>query len=134
MHRDSDDAKAQLAMEAQIVAKEKEVLRELEEAAAARAEEEGQEAEEVEDSSALRNQFNFSDRTYQTVVRARRDEEVMTIPPKSIEFSDNAVSNCQSSQYCVLIWGTLVAVWSGGQHSTVGSHSWSKAKEFAPAS
>lgn len=97
MHRDSDDAKGQLAMEAQIVAKEKEVLRELQEAAAARAEEEGNEAEEVEDSSALRNQFNFSDRTYQTVVRTRRDAETMTVPPTTIEFSANAVSNCQSS-------------------------------------
>ena len=89
MHRDSEDAKAQLAMEAQIVAKEKEVLRELEEAAQ---EEEGRdEGEEVEDSSALRNQFNFSDRTYQTVIRARRDAEIMTVPPTSIEFSAVAV-------------------------------------------
>jgi hypothetical protein len=90
MHTDSEDAKAQLAMEAQIVAKEKEVLRELEEAAMAAAEE-GQEAEEVEDSSALRNQFNFSDRTYQTVIHTRRDAEMMTVPPTSIEFCASAV-------------------------------------------
>lgn len=100
MHRDSDDAKGQLAMEAQIAAKEKEVLRELEEAAAARAEEEGREAEEVEDSSALRNQFNFSDRTYQTVAAGRRDAEIMTVPPTTIEFSATAVSNCHSPQVC----------------------------------
>lgn len=89
MHRDSEDAKGQLAMEAQILAKEKEVLRELEEAAM---KEEGRdEGEEVEDSSALRNQFNFSDRTYQTVIRARRHAEIMTVPPTSIEFSAVAV-------------------------------------------
>ena len=64
MHRESDDAKSQLAMETQIAAKEQQVMRELEAAAAARAAEEGHgEAEEVEDSAALRNQFNFSDQT-----------------------------------------------------------------------
>jgi hypothetical protein len=85
MHVDSEAAKAQKAMEAQIIATEKDVLRELEEAAA---KEEGRDdGEKVEDSSALRNQFNFSDRTYQTVIQARRDAEIMTEPPTSIEFS-----------------------------------------------
>ena len=71
MHRESQDAKNQLAMEAQIVAKEKEVLRELEEAAMK--EGDGRDPDEVvEDASALRNQFNFSDRTYQTVIHPRR--------------------------------------------------------------
>lgn len=97
MHRDSDDAKAQLATEAQIIEKEKAVLRELEEAAAATAKEEGNMAEEVEDSAALRNQFNFSDRTYQTMRLGRRHAAAMTVPPDSIEFSANAVrSTCSS--------------------------------------
>eukprot|EP01046_Picozoa_sp_COSAG06_P077258 COSAG06_NODE_25068_length_646_cov_0.908592_2_plen_100_part_01 len=87
-HIDSEDAKAQLAMEAQIVEKEKEVLAELE--AAAAADENRGEEEEIEDAAALRNQFNFSERAMQTNNPSRKDAEVMTVPPTSIEFSATA--------------------------------------------
>ena len=83
-HVESADAKAQLAMEAQIIEKEKEVLAELE---AKLAEEGGPEGEEVEDSAALRNQFNFSERALQTPVVSRKDVEIMTVPPVSLEFA-----------------------------------------------
>ena len=91
MHRESEDAKVQLAMEAQIIEKEKDVLKQLEEAAE---KEEGRDADEVvEDASALRNQFNFSDRTYQTVIHPRRDVEIMTVPPQAVEFSGMATQH-----------------------------------------
>jgi dynein intermediate chain 1 len=84
MHRESDDAKAQLAMEAQIIEKEKEVLEELR----AKLEEEGAaEGEEVEDSQALRNQFNFSNRVMQANAPGRKDAEEMTVPPVSVDFT-----------------------------------------------
>lgn len=91
MHIESDDAKHQKAMEEQIIEKEKETLKELEEAAE---KEEGRDADEqVEDASALRNQFNFSDRTYQTVIHPRRDVEIMTVPPMAVEFSAMATQH-----------------------------------------
>lgn len=110
MHRESDDAKSQLAMETQIAAKEQQVMRELEAAAAARAAEEGHgEAEEVEDSAALRNQFNFSDRTYQTNTRARRDAEAMTVPPTAIDFAATAVRNYHKAHFLSAChWGNSV--------------------------
>jgi hypothetical protein len=84
MHRESEDAKAQLAMEAQIIEKEKEVLAELE---AAAQEEEGRvEDEQVEDAMALRNQFNFSERSMQTAATGRKDQGDMTEPPVSVDF------------------------------------------------
>lgn len=97
-HIDSEDAKAQLAMEAQIVEKEKEVLAELE--AAAAADENRGEEEEIEDAAALRNQFNFSERAMQTNNPSRKDAEVMTVPPTSIEFSATA------SQWEIWDWYT----------------------------
>ena len=88
MHVESADAKAQVATEALIAENEKRIMAELEAAAAERGEIE--EGEEVENSAALRNQFNFSERAMQTANPSRKDVETMTTPPVSIEFGATA--------------------------------------------
>ena len=87
-HKDGEDAKMQMAMEAQIVEREKEVLAELE--AKAKEDDAREDGEEIEDAAALRNQFNFSERAMQTNNPSRKDADVMTVPPTSIVFDGTA--------------------------------------------
>ena len=77
-HRESNDAKAQLAMQTQIAEKEKAVLEDIIKQGVYA------EGETVEDTSALRNDFNFSDRSVQTIIHARKEVETEPEPPKEI--------------------------------------------------
>ncbi len=88
MHVESADAKAQIATEQLIAENEKRIMAELVEAAAEKGEIE--EGEEVENAAALRNQFNFSERAMQTSNPTKKDQDTMTTPPVSIEFSATA--------------------------------------------
>ena len=83
-HRESNDAKAQLAMQTQIAEKEKAVLEDIIKQGVYA------EGETVEDTSALRNDFNFSDRSVQTIIHARKEVETEPEPPVTVEFSATA--------------------------------------------
>ena len=79
MHTQSEEAKEQIATEIQIEENMKAVM--------AKLEAETEKGEEVEDAAALRNQFNFSERACQTSNQIMKDQEVMTVPPVTLECS-----------------------------------------------
>ena len=78
MHKDSDDAKAQIDAQNMM---EDAMRKDIE-----RRKQEGQDATE-DDAKGLRNQFNFSERASQTLNNGLRSRGTMTEPPPSVEYS-----------------------------------------------
>mmetsp|Transcript_19067 Transcript_19067/g.26758 ORF Transcript_19067/g.26758 Transcript_19067/m.26758 type:complete len:278 (-) Transcript_19067:1709-2542(-) len=51
-----------------------------------------EEEEEGEDDAFLKNQFNFSERATQTYNNPRREKEICTEPPPTVDFSENVTN------------------------------------------